>query len=230
MRLLPTPPLMPTRGAVRGYSLFTRRTLDASRAPAHSCTAQLKEQALARSNRTAVAFDPALERDRIDLYNALTDLVRLYQFRDRNMICSNGVSVTQCYALQTLSRGGPMTLGALAKSLRLDKSTVSRVVETLKRKGHLRRSIDPGDARAVRLEVTAKGRALHARIEKEILAEERDILVGLQPDVRRAVIGVLRGLTSVAAARFGSGAMCGVPPSGARSSGAPPSGASPPRE
>jgi hypothetical protein len=31
---------------------------------------------------------------------ALSELVRVYQFRDRDRICCHDVSVTQCYALE----------------------------------------------------------------------------------------------------------------------------------
>jgi len=150
----------------------------------------------------------SLERDTRDLYDALTDLVRLYQFRDRNVICCYDVSVTQCYALQTLTRAGTMALGALAKDLLLDKSTASRVVETLGRKGYVRRSADPGDARVVRIEITAKGRDLHERIERQLIDEERGIIARLEPEVRRAAIGVVRDLARLAAARIGRKAAC----------------------
>jgi len=152
------------------------------------------------------ARDPALDRDTRDLYAALTDLVRLYQFRDRNVICCHDVSVTQCYALQTLTRGGPMTLGTLAKDLLLDKSTASRVVETLERKGYARRAPHPQDARAILIDLTEKGRVLHDRIERQLLAEERGIIANLEPQVRRAAIGVVRDLARVAAGRIGRSA------------------------
>jgi DNA-binding MarR family transcriptional regulator len=156
----------------------------------------------------SLARDPALDRDTRDLYAALTDLVRLYQFRDRNVICCHDVSVTQCYALQTLTRGGSMTLGALAKDLLLDKSTASRVIETLERKGYVRRSSHPQDARAILIDRTAKGRVLHDRIERELIAEEREIIANLEPAVRRAAIGVVRDLARLAAARMGRNAAC----------------------
>ena len=149
-----------------------------------------------------------LDRDTRDLYAALTDLVRLYQFRDRNTICCHDISVTQCYALQSLERGGTMTLGALAHDLMLDKSTTSRVVETLERKGYARRSPHPEDARALNIEMTAKGRNLCQRIERELMDEERRIMADLDPEVRRATIGVVRDLARLAAARMGRQVVC----------------------
>jgi DNA-binding MarR family transcriptional regulator len=152
----------------------------------------------------------ALERDARDLYEALTDLVRLYQFRDRNVICCHDISVTQCYALQSLVRGGTMTLGALAAELYLDKSTASRVVEALERKGYVRRAPHPEDARAVQLVVTARGKGLHANIEGNLIDEEKRLIAGLSPEVRRAATQLVRDLARAAAARMelGTPACC----------------------
>lgn len=149
-----------------------------------------------------------LERDTRDLYAALNDLVRLYQSRDRDIICCHDISVTQCYALQSLARGGAMTLTALADDLMLDKSTASRVVEALERKGYVHRTTHPGDARAMRIETTPGGRGLCRRIEHELIDEERAIMAKLNPEVRRAAIGVVRDLASLAAGRIGRTAAC----------------------
>lgn len=149
-----------------------------------------------------------LDRDTRDLYAALNDLVRLYQFRDRDTICCHDISVTQCYALQSLARGGAMTLTALANDLMLDKSTMSRVVETLERKGYVRRATHPEDARAMSIEMTPKGRGLCQRIERELIEEERGIMARLDPEVRRAAIGVVRDLARLAASRVGRTAPC----------------------
>ncbi len=155
--------------------------------------------------------DAALDRDTRDLYQALTDLVRVYQFRDRNLICCHDVSVTQCYAIDALVRGGTMTLGSLASILMLDKSTTSRVVDALDRKGYVKRTVHPDDARVVRLTATFRGRNLHATIQRDLLEEERAIIEGLPVEVRRATVGVVRELAKVAARRIGRDASCCAP-------------------
>jgi MarR family 2-MHQ and catechol resistance regulon transcriptional repressor len=149
-----------------------------------------------------------LDRDTKDLYAALNDLVRLCQFRDRDAICCHDISVTQCYALQALARGGAMTLKALAGELMLDKSTTSRVAETLERKGYVRRAEHPSDARAINIEMTPRGRRLCTSIEHELLKEEMAIMARLDPEVRRAAIHVVRDLAGLAAARMGRTAAC----------------------
>lgn len=160
--------------------------------------------------------DPHLDRDARALYEALGDLVRLYQFRDRNVICCNDVSVTQCYALQALSRGGTMTLGSLARELFLDKSTASRVVETLERKGYVARSTHPDDARSLDIALTARGRNLHRKIEDVLVEEEKRLLAGFTPDVRAAATELIRNLARATAQRMGVNAAtcCGGEASG----------------
>ncbi len=152
---------------------------------------------------TKTASDAALDRDTHALYEAVTDLVRVYQFRDRNLICCHDISVTQCYALEALVRAGTATLGSLAATLMLDKSTTSRVVEALERKGYVKRSTHPDDARAIQLSATARGRALHETVRRELIEEERAVIEHLPADVRRATVDVVRKLARLAAERRG---------------------------
>jgi DNA-binding MarR family transcriptional regulator len=142
-----------------------------------------------------------LDRDAADLQEALNDLVRVYQFRDRKRICCHDVSLTQCYALRELSRS-PSSLGELASALYLDESTVSRVVDALERKGYATRTKDHADGRAVRIEATHEGHRLYERIAKDLVAQQRALLTDFDPEVRRALTRVIRRLATQAAARF----------------------------
>src|SRR5262245_28985568 len=90
-----------------------------------------------------------LDADADAPHSALNELVRVYQFRDRDRICCHDVSVTQCYAIEALIRRGPSGLNDLAAELYLEKSTASRVVATLERKGYVTRSAHPEDGRAI---------------------------------------------------------------------------------
>lgn len=151
--------------------------------------------------RPIVTEDPALARDAEELYDALEDLLRVYQFRDRDRICCFDVSVSQCYALEGLVRRGSMTLNDLAAYLYLDKSTASRVVDALERKGYVARSPHPKDRRAVLLESTASGRELEGKIRESILAEERELIADFAPEVRQAMTQLLRRFSRAAAAQ-----------------------------
>jgi len=158
----------------------------------------------------AEATDTALDRDAAALHEAVADLVRVYQFRDRDRICCHDISVTQCYALETLLHHGPMRLNALAERLFLDKSTTSRVVGTLAKKGYVEQRADATDGRATTLSVTRQGRRLHSLITDDLIDQQRQLLQDLDPDVRDGVVQVLRRLARAADARFRSGTNAGA--------------------
>jgi DNA-binding MarR family transcriptional regulator len=154
--------------------------------------------------------ETALDRDAAALQSAVADLVRVYQFRDRDCICCHDVSVTQCHALETLVEHGPMRLSALAERLFLDKSTTSRVVSTLVRKGYVEQRADTSDGRATTLSATRQGQRLRARITGDLVDQQKQLLQDLDPEVRKGVVQVLRRLAQAADARFRSGASSGT--------------------
>ncbi|WP_266168828.1 MarR family winged helix-turn-helix transcriptional regulator [Dyella subtropica] len=152
---------------------------------------------------------PSLQRDAEALHAAVSDLVRVYQFRDRDKICCYDISVTQCYALEALVERGPCRSQALAEVLMLDKSTTTRVVDALVRKGYAARLPDPVDARAVSLEVTPAGRKLYEQINAELIEQQVALLRDLEPDVRAGATEILRRLAKAAQARFTVGVSVG---------------------
>lgn len=158
-----------------------------------------------------------LDRDAEALHAAVADLVRVYQFRDRDRICCHDVSVTQCYALETLAEHGPMRVSELAERLFLDKSTTSRVVGTLVRKKYVEQRADPADGRATTLSATSQGRRLCGKITTDLVAQQKQLLQDLAPEVRAGVVHVIQRLARAADARFrsgtsaGSGASCCAP-------------------
>jgi len=151
-----------------------------------------------------------LDRDAAALHAAVSELVRIYQFRDRDRICCYDISVTQCYALETLVDHGPMRLSALAERLFLDKSTTSRVVAALVKKRYVEQRADVTDGRATALNATTAGRRLCARISDELVDQQRQLLQEMPPDVRSGVIEVIRGLSRAADARFRAGISVGT--------------------
>lgn len=149
----------------------------------------------------------ALERDAEALHEALCGLVRLYQFRDRDQICCFDVSVPQSHGLEAVVRQGPLSLGELAERLYVDKSTASRIVDALERKGYVTRMPHPGDRRALRLTATPAGRRLVGRIRASLIEESKAVLADLSPAFRHEAARLLRGLTEAAAERLGRGGL-----------------------
>ena len=145
---------------------------------------------------------PSLQDDATAFYRLFSELLRVYQFRDRTRICYHDISVSQCYAISSLIRLGPVSQKKLAAELCLDKSTTSRVVDSLERKEYVIRTPDPGDGRAFLLEVTDKGRALHIQIEKDLIEEYSGLLADVEPEVRQAIIRLMERLSRITAERF----------------------------
>lgn len=168
----------------------------------------------ATSENVGTSAAGRLEADATSLHEALGELVRVYQFRDRDRICCHDISVTQCYALEALLRRGPSGLNELAAELYLDKSTASRVVATLQRKKYVSRSPHPGDGRAISLSVTPAGRRLYDRIRADLIAETRGLLEDFEPQVREGAARLILRLARAAAARSGVTSSSGCcPPS-----------------
>jgi MarR family transcriptional regulator, 2-MHQ and catechol-resistance regulon repressor len=149
------------------------------------------------------AADFRLAADARELHRALSELMRVVQFRDRDRICCYDVSVSQCWALEEVLRGGPLTLNDLAARLYLDKSTASRVVKALVEKGYVERRPHPADGRAIQLAASDAGRRLHAAIERDLLTQVEGLIAEFDPEVRRALASLLArlGRAAVSAAR-----------------------------
>jgi MarR family 2-MHQ and catechol resistance regulon transcriptional repressor len=160
----------------------------------------------------AQTADPSLPADAAALHRVLLDLKRVYQFRDRDQICCHDISVTQYWALEALERAGTLTLNELAAQLYLDKSTASRVIDALERKGYVKRSRHRSDGRALALNATPAGRQLFNRIETDIQAYERGLMASFDHEVRVSLVELLERLVEAASAgvRASGGTCCSL--------------------
>lgn len=143
----------------------------------------------------------SLDKQAEELYRTFSELVRRYQYRDRESVSCHGVSVSQCYALTTISEAGSCTMGELAAALHLDVSTVTRVLDQLVAKRLVRRAQDPDDRRVWRAFLSPKGSALLERIHGDYVAEHRAVLSSLPVESREDVLAAVRGLLEAFTAR-----------------------------
>ncbi len=75
-----------------------------------------------------------------------------------NSSCCCGVTLTQCHTLMELSKKDNITLNQLSEKLALDKSTVSRTVESLVKNVLVSRKIPIENRRTTNISLTKKGR------------------------------------------------------------------------
>ncbi len=135
-----------------------------------------------------------LARQAEELFHALTRLIQRYQFRNRNEICCFDVSVSQYYALDALQAHGEMAVGALAKEMYLDISTLSRILDQLEKKGYVRRGAHPRDRRAYLVSLTKRGEQLNERMRALAIEQEANILRQISPSSRGDVVYAMKQL------------------------------------
>jgi MarR family transcriptional regulator, 2-MHQ and catechol-resistance regulon repressor len=161
---------------------------------------------------TAVSADPALRLEATDFTDALLEMVRVIQFRDRDRACCYGLSPSQCYGLKAICDGASLSVNELAALLYLEKSTASRLVSSLEELGFVLKEPDPEDRRTLRIRASPRGEAINHAIMDDLLRESVALLEHLDGRSRMAVTGVVRALASSYAAgvEAGGGSCCVV--------------------
>jgi DNA-binding MarR family transcriptional regulator len=89
----------------------------------------------------------------------------LYDRLKENTACS-GVSLAQCHAVLELEEKGETTIGKLAESLGLDKSTLSRTIDGLFNVGLVNRFPHQNDRRYMSIAMTEQGQAACGKINR----------------------------------------------------------------
>jgi DNA-binding MarR family transcriptional regulator len=83
--------------------------------------------------------------------------VRLLSYEETESRYSCGLTFTQCHSLLEIGEKESTTVAELADSLTLDKSTLSRTVESLVRQRLIQRREHPDDRRVKILRLTVGG-------------------------------------------------------------------------
>src|SRR5215207_6045530 len=117
----------------------------------------------------------------------LREVARLHVRAQRATLACDGASTTACTILTELGRESSMTLGHLARRLRLDKGWTSRAVDQLVDQGLVEKVNGDGDRRTIAISLTRAGHAEHRRLEN-ILNEQVARVIGRIPTAQRAEV------------------------------------------
>lgn len=109
------------------------------------------------------------------LHSACIRLLRRVRIADTE----SGLSPPKLSALSVLVFGGPQSLTSLARAEQVRAPTMSKLVAELEAGGLVAKKVDGEDKRAVRIEVTVRGRALMEEGRKRRLAVLRKLFSGL---------------------------------------------------
>jgi DNA-binding MarR family transcriptional regulator len=140
---------------------------------------------------------PELTLEAAEVLQAATRLLAGVALRSLDEL---GASVTlpQFRLLTALAGLGPAASGQAARTLGLDRSTITRLADRLVAAGHVRRGSDPRHRGVVILELTDSGRELVARVGAWRRQELARIMGRLAPADRVAVTGALCQLVQAA--------------------------------
>lgn len=120
-----------------------------------------------------------------DLFGAFIHALALD--RPGPMPAGFSTSVSEMLALLTLADEAPMSQQTLAERVQLDKSTVSRLVRVLERRGWVTRERDRDDTRIVQLRLTETGQQEAAALAQHLNERHARLLAALTPDEQEAL-------------------------------------------
>jgi DNA-binding MarR family transcriptional regulator len=129
----------------------------------------------------------------VDLQERMIALIRAFGLHKPDQTpCGRPVSVAEAHALIELSRAETLVQKELASRLRLEKSTVSRLVGMLEGRGWVERSRSPQDGRALELRLTEAGKRTAENIAEARRAKFAQILEAIPEEERESVLESMR--------------------------------------
>ncbi len=135
---------------------------------------------------TEVGRDALL--DARSLQDTMVALVRAFDLHQPEQTpCGEPVPVSQAHALMELARDRALPQHELGGRLRLQRSTVSRLVAQLERRGWVCRDRHEGDARVAMLSLTTAGRAAADQLATARAAKFAELLAAI-PDTDRGTV------------------------------------------
>jgi DNA-binding MarR family transcriptional regulator len=108
--------------------------------------------------------------------------------------CGQPLPVSEAHALTEVAREGRMRQVELARRLRLEKSTISRLVSNLVGRGWISRQAADEDGRGVLLELTEAGATAAGRLAEARQQRLTALLERVPEDERAAVVRALQTL------------------------------------
>ena len=127
-------------------------------------------------------------------HHEIIELIKKYQFRDRNQVMCAGISVSQCYTLEILHRFGPLKMNQLSDRMCLTISTMTRIIDQLVKKRLVLRDEDAKDRRIRLIRLTEEGKKVYQSAWKNTFQSEKAILESFSEEHREVLINFLKRL------------------------------------
>ena len=143
----------------------------------------------------------ALNEDEIlEIRSQIHQFIRLFGvLNPTETPCGYHLSLSQVLALQILDEKMPLTVRELAEQLYLERSTVSRLVDSLVKEGFVEREINERNRREILVSLTDHGRHTVQEVRNQSIDFFRSILENLSEEERKSILQGLHKFTSALA-------------------------------
>lgn len=129
------------------------------------------------------------------LRELLRILIRNLGILEKSESSCYGTSISQCHAIVEIGRARQISLNELADLLVLDKSTMSRTINSLVEGELVSRETHSEDRRYIAIELTEMGKKAFESIENSMESYYKNILAAIPEDKREQVLESLKLLT-----------------------------------
>ncbi len=127
----------------------------------------------------------------------LPRMIRGFARRESNYLSRGKITLPQLWVLEHLSRTADCPMNGLARFLGVSRPAATGLVDRLIAQGLVRRSRDPRDRRVVRVELTAKGRAILAAIWEQKRRMLVDVFGRISPADRTQYLATLERVVQI---------------------------------
>ncbi|MEV0934556.1 MarR family winged helix-turn-helix transcriptional regulator [Streptomyces phaeochromogenes] len=123
--------------------------------------------------------------------HAISRVARLHRTTAAKLLRGAGLYPGQEFVMMHLWDRGPVRQSDLIKAVELDPSTITKMLQRLEQSGHVTRSPDPKDRRAVLVEATEKSCGLLDEVTLAWAGLEEHALAGLSQAERTQLVALL---------------------------------------
>ncbi|MDQ7993894.1 MAG: MarR family transcriptional regulator [Propionicimonas sp.] len=140
---------------------------------------------------------PGLDVSPMQVLSRVSRLSRHLDLARRDAFAAHGLEVWEFDVLAALRREGPpyvLSPGELTRQTLSTSGTMTNRIDRLEEKGLVVREPNADDRRGVRVRLTPDGMARVSAALSDLLVFERDLLEGVDPEVRGQLADALRRL------------------------------------
>ncbi|MDE0332649.1 MAG: MarR family transcriptional regulator [Nitrospinae bacterium] len=134
------------------------------------------------------------------LHVALNLLFHQKKPADREAVCRHDITHNQWTLLHMLADAdaGPISMGVIARRMRLTPSGVTRCADPLVERGLIERCMKEGDRRVCCLSLSEAGEALHTTISEGCALEDGALLERFSPEEQIEIVSAIEKLARAA--------------------------------